>query len=98
MREIKNFVVNSLAATRLTQLVLHDRVLDTPRNKILDHWAPDTYVGYVFWNRCAWCASVWAGVLVSVCSKFKIGQFFLGVLALSETAVIVDKVVDHLDA
>jgi len=78
MPSIIHFVVYALAVARLTQLVVADRITDTPRHRI-SSWAwqrrlrrvgmreaegmPEPYLSYLV--QCPWCTSIWIGAVAA---------------------------------
>lgn len=101
------WLIVPLGATRLLQLVLHDRLLKGPRDWLLARLNPEDrdmndpergYLSYLV--ECPWCLSVWLGALIVGALLWDASRAaalgVLLVLALSELAVFLDRVVDRL--
>ena len=107
-----------LATTRLTQLLMHDKILDVPRDWVIErserragqraielsaqvplgveYRPPRAWVATLL--SCVWCVSIWAALIVTglwaVLGDASLWLFV--VLALSETASILDGIVGRL--
>lgn len=96
-------VVAVLGVTRATQIALHDRILQAPREWLtrrvnprrLKPGHPDLgYVGYLI--QCPWCLSVWIGAAAVAGLSWNPGVTIrvLAALGLSLLAVVVDRLID----
>jgi len=93
-----------VAALRLTTLVVDDRITQRLREHVWRVFPPDTPVGYLV--NCTRCASVWAAGVALVsdaafggfrAKKARKSAFLLEVLAVSETAILLNSVEKWLE-
>ena len=92
--------VQVFAAQRLTQLITQDEITRPLRMKV-DAWAGDAPEFSVkeraaYMVECPACTSVWAGAVVVLASRFRVGRVFNWVLALSGAALLTDAVVERV--
>lgn len=60
------FLVLSLAAYRLTRLIIRDTIVDSLRNKVWDRFPPEsTKIGYLI--SCPWCMGFWFSLGLYFC-------------------------------
>jgi hypothetical protein len=94
-------LVMSLAAARLTQLVVDDTITEPVREAI--EKKADAGPPSMFWERvnegvnCHACTSVWAGAGILVAEQTGVGRFLVRVLALSQAALAVKAVIERID-
>lgn len=96
-----NPIITVLATRRLTQMIVEDEITAPIRTRI-EKWAdqyeygtPQERVAYLV--GCGACTSIWAGGLVLLARRWRLGRFGLGVLAASQAALIVEAVVGRLE-
>lgn len=87
-----------LGVTRATQIVLHDRLLATPRS-----WARANLGGYVRYSLgCQWCTSTQLGLITALLlatdSTRSAVLWVLLALSASLVAVAIDRVFDAVPA
>lgn len=92
-------VVVTLAAVRLSILVVFDTITQPIRARIIRGTSPVArFAAKVV--TCLWCASVWVGVAVAFVVTYLPGRFVFAVLAglaLSLLTIAVNSVLDVLD-
>ena len=77
-------MIDALATARITRLVVEDEITEPLRDKVMGQW-PDSKVAYLV--GCRICVSVWAGGVVVVAGRSRLGRAVLRMLALSEVAI-----------
>lgn len=83
-----DFIVISLAAYRLTRLLVYDKVLNFLRDFIIKSKSEAGFVKSTqYFLTCPWCAGIWMTLLV-VCLYlyFPAGKLFAYILAISGVA------------
>jgi hypothetical protein len=79
-----------LAVSRLTRLVIEDKITEPFRNEILEH-SDSEHLQYFI--TCPYCVSVWVGAAVAVGLVPKKVRY---ALALSEATTTIRRVLDSL--
>lgn len=87
-----NPVVLVLATQRFTQLVTEDEIARPIRERV-DRWAkgaedftlPERIATLI---ECSACMSIWSGAGILLVSRFRVGRFLIGVLAVSQASLI----------
>jgi hypothetical protein len=89
---IVHLLILSLAAYRVTRLIIEDVILERPREAIWKKYPPSTLLGY--WLTCYWCA----GFAVSV--VMILFYWFFPIAAIIVAAIFavsaVVGIIDHL--
>jgi hypothetical protein len=94
-------LILSLAAARLTQLVVDDTITDPLRTKLADaakadpNYGPKDVLDEIV--NCHACTSIWAGAGILVAEQTGVGRFLVRVLALSQAALTVKAVIERID-
>lgn len=93
-----DFVVISLAAYRLTRLLVYDKVLNFLRDFIIKS---ESEAGFVkstkYFLTCPWCAGIWMTLLVVVLYLYcPAGRLFAYILAISGVASFIHIVISLL--
>jgi len=93
---ILHFLLLSLAAWRITRMLILDEVFATARDRIWDRFPPEsTKFGYLF--TCFWCLGFWVSLILSLI-YFVVPVIALGialVFALSAVVGILQHVMDR---
>jgi hypothetical protein len=98
MKSLFSFAVAALATRRLVTLVTEDKITEDIRDAVLKRFPEDeSKVGYLV--GCRKCVSIWSGVatLCLLTLTKGAGQKVVYALALSETSIITDKLLDSVD-
>jgi hypothetical protein len=80
-------LVNSLAAARLTRLVVEDEVFEPIRKLAFKADPQSKHVGFIV--TCHACTSVWAGLLLMTAPSWVIPRRVREALAVSELTLLV---------
>jgi hypothetical protein len=93
-------LVKVFAVQRLTQLITQDEITRPLRMKV-DKWAGDApefslKERAAYMVECPACTSIWAALVVSMLSRFRLGRVAVRVLALSGMALLTDAVVERV--
>lgn len=85
-------VIGALAAHRLTRLAIQDVITAKPRNAVLEKYPP-TQDSWSYLLTCPWCASIWAGLVVTALQGKggPIGRGLVYTLALSSAVGIAEE-------
>lgn len=62
MNQIISLFIDIMATYRLTKLIVEDRITLEIREKIWEHFPPNTLLGYLI--TCKWCTSIWAAIVI----------------------------------
>jgi hypothetical protein len=79
-------IVLSLAAFRITRLVIEDVIFESVREKIWKKFPPSTKFGYLL--TCYWCLGLWVSVVVFGCYLLAPSITFVVSLVLSISTII----------
>ena len=90
-----DFVVISLAAYRLTRLLVYDKVLNFLRDFIIKSKSEAGFVKSTqYFLTCPWCAGIWMTLLIVVLYLyFPAGRLFVNILAISGVASFIHIVI-----
>ena len=86
-----SLLIDALAVSRLTRLVVDDKVAESLRFKVMGRF-PQSKVSYLV--TCTACTSVWAAFAVLAAGKVPGIRWAVRALALSEMAIVLRKVQD----
>ena len=96
-----NPIVELMAVHRLTKLIVEDEITRPAREAVF-HWADDAKQ-FSLRERiataidCPACSSIWAGGLVLLASRSRLGRAAIGVLAISSASLAFDALVKRLE-
>lgn len=94
---MRDFIVDALAAYRLTRLATSDTITAPLRNKILQKYPPtETSPSYAL--TCDWCAGVWAGLGVAAARRVAPGLWDVvgaGLAAAAVAGLISERQAEH---
>lgn len=85
---IFDFVILSLAAYRLTRLLVYDKVLNFIRDRFVQSSSENGWIKSTqYFLTCPWCAGVWMSLFITSLYVFDdIGKFLAYILAISGVA------------
>ncbi|MCX7861609.1 MAG: DUF1360 domain-containing protein [Bacteroidales bacterium] len=82
------FIVLTLAAYRLTRLLVYDKVLNFIRDGIKNSNSENGFIkSSQYFLTCPWCAGIWMSLFISAFYLYcDLGKFFAYILAISGVA------------
>lgn len=87
---VLDLILDALATSRATRLVVDDEILRSARDKVLNRYpAGSSKLGYIL--TCHYCTSVWVGGLVV---SGVLPRWVRDTLALSEAAILVRRLLE----
>jgi len=87
MPDAATFAVDSLAAYRLTRLLVDDTIADVPRAHVLEAARVAGWEGLAELLRCYWCAGMWVSVGVVTARRLMPDTWDLIARSLAASAV-----------
>lgn len=84
LRAFITFIIDIAAVYRLTKLVIDDEIAADLREKLWEHFPPETTkLGYLI--TCPWCTSIWMGAAIFALRKIspEMADYTSAVLASS---------------
>jgi len=98
MFKLGDFVILSLAAYRMTRLLVYDKVLDYLRDFIVDDKSDSGFFkASKYFLTCPWCAGIWMTLFVIILYLFlPFGKLFCYVLAIAGIASFIQVLISLL--
>jgi Protein of unknown function (DUF1360) len=83
---ILSLVVAALAVTRLTRLLVEDRITVKFRQRVLKRWGEESLPSYFI--HCPWCMSIWVAALIMPVAAIWPNQWVIAILAIPAASLV----------
>ena len=88
-----SLIVGFVAVTRLTKLMVDDKIMVGYRRWIINRWGKDSMAAY--WAHCPWCTSMWVSLLVMPVAAIWPNQWVIAGLAVPAGSMIAGLILDR---
>jgi hypothetical protein len=85
-------IVATVAVTRLTRLLVTDKLMVGYRQFIVRKWGKDSLAAY--WAHCPWCTSMWVALFVMPPAVFWPNQWVLAALSVPAASMVAGLLLD----
>jgi hypothetical protein len=88
-----SLVLGLLAVTRLTKLLVDDRLMLSYRVWVRKKWGEDSLAAYFV--DCPWCTSMWVGALVMPWTVLYPNRWVMSVTAIIASSLVAGLILDR---
>ena len=88
-----SLVLGTLAVTRLTKLLVDDRIMLNYRVWVRTKWGEESLIAYFV--DCPWCTSIWVGALVMPWTVLYPNRWVMSVTAFLAASLVAGLILDR---
>ena len=90
---IVSLVVAALAVTRITRLLVADKLMVGYRQWVVKRWGPESMISYLV--HCPWCTSIWVALPIMPIAAMFPYNWVIGILAIPAASMVAGCLLDR---